>query len=657
MGDILKKETEHRARVERAKELQDFKRRMLQAQQASREEAAHAAYRAGSGQAALEDSEDDDLEVVDDNIKVAAREEAADRLKRAKPSAGMRQQLELAMGHQKAYSALHAHSPEKKSAKGRMSLQALQAAAAPSFSFGNARDDKAMGKKALKVDKSDLVKKLLADAAAQSQEVIRKKEQEWVKKGGTLKEGTTSEVRKLDEYVEKAVKAAQRREAMEEGREVDEDEDGDEDDGEWQPVERGSASPEPEDDDLSSEELQGDTTGDADDPADSTPSRPRAARRPAARPRAILDSDADSDAENTAPARPRPGRLPSDGSSSLDTPGRTFSPFTSQVPVALDLKHRASLSSFDDHTDAEDELGCETDKENVRGLMFDRGEDKENKAVVRLSPGERAAIGAEPGMTSRQGSGLFGIAEGMRNRLSMSPSGVEHVEPQDENDADGRRAPLKELVSPRAGDDDDDDNPFVDTPSKRPKTQRLRSPLPSLPPLFGGIKDARGGMSQFFDDEVDAAPAAGPVGSMDSSPPRPAVALQGAFSQMFGSGSVKETPKGVKFGGLADAFDETQARDPTDHLSYLDSCSRCVQAGGGFQNLRKDNDDISLTLDTKLQPALEPDATLLQKADLIFEKEQEYLLQAAQRAPPKKPQLYVTENGFVYSSFSMKTLP
>ena len=38
---------------------------------------------------------------------------------------------------------------------------------------------------------------------------------------------------------------------------------------------------------------------------------------------------------------------------------------------------------------------------------------------------------------------------------------------------------------------------------------------------------------------------------------------------------------------------------------------------------------------TKL--ALEADVTLPQKADLILDKEQEYLLQAVQHAPMKKP--------------------
>ena len=48
---------------------------------------------------------------------------------------------------------------------------------------------------------------------------------------------------------------------------------------------------------------------------------------------------------------------------------------------------------------------------------------------------------------------------------------------------------------------------------------------------------------------------------------KPAEAPQGAFSQIFVSGTVKEIPKGVRFGGLADAFDETQARDLFDRLS------------------------------------------------------------------------------------------
>jgi mediator of replication checkpoint protein 1 len=55
-----------------------------------------------------------------------------------------------------------------------------------------------------------------------------------------------------------------------------------------------------------------------------------------------------------------------------------------------------------------------------------------------------------------------------------------------------------------------------------------------------------------------------------------------------------------------------------------------------------------LTLDVALQPALNVSDTQRQKADSIFEKEQDYILEAANVAKAKaKPQLYVDDNGCV----------
>jgi hypothetical protein len=61
--------------------------------------------------------------------------------------------------------------------------------------------------------------------------------------------------------------------------------------------------------------------------------------------------------------------------------------------------------------------------------------------------------------------------------------------------------------------------------------------------------------------------------------------------------------------------------------------------------LRKDN-ELSLTFDA--QPALEVDDVLKEKAEQIFGKEQEYLIEAARRAPKQKPQLYVNDNGYAH---------
>jgi hypothetical protein len=55
-----------------------------------------------------------------------------------------------------------------------------------------------------------------------------------------------------------------------------------------------------------------------------------------------------------------------------------------------------------------------------------------------------------------------------------------------------------------------------------------------------------------------------------------------------------------------------------------------------------------LSLDVKLQPALEVSPTALRRADDIFQNEQEMILKAAQNSvKQKKPQLYIDDNGWV----------
>lgn len=57
--------------------------------------------------------------------------------------------------------------------------------------------------------------------------------------------------------------------------------------------------------------------------------------------------------------------------------------------------------------------------------------------------------------------------------------------------------------------------------------------------------------------------------------------------------------------------------------------------------------ELSLSLDVRLQPALEVTGTLRRKADMIFEKEQEYVVAAAQKEQRLKEVLYVNDHGFL----------
>lgn len=80
---------------------------------------------------------------------------------------------------------------------------------------------------------------------------------------------------------------------------------------------------------------------------------------------------------------------------------------------------------------------------------------------------------------------------------------------------------------------------------------------------------------------------------------------------------------------------------------------------GGLAALRRGADaELSLTFEAQavaLQPALEVDDNLRARAAAIFEKEQEYVIEAAQLAPSRAPrrELYITENGYAFVLFAL----
>jgi mediator of replication checkpoint protein 1 len=83
--------------------------------------------------------------------------------------------------------------------------------------------------------------------------------------------------------------------------------------------------------------------------------------------------------------------------------------------------------------------------------------------------------------------------------------------------------------------------------------------------------------------------------------------------------------------------------------------------GGGLSQFFSDEKDegpgfkewgcneLALSLDVGLEPALEVSSTLRRKADNIFEKEQEYVIEVAtdQQKEDNNPELYIRENGFL----------
>ncbi|KAI0776041.1 hypothetical protein BD413DRAFT_469485 [Trametes elegans] len=226
-----------------------------------------------------------------------------------------------------------------------------------------------------------------------------------------------------------------------------------------------------------------------------------------------------------------------------------------------------------------------TDKENDARLSFDRGEDKENTAIAVQSPNLSLGMG-------RSFGSLFAA------EFEASPAA--------RNGPEGVRSPLKELRA----DEEDEADPFAFSPG--PLRLSPSAPAPAL---------ASAAPSMDLDlGETGLQPAFTPSGkgkerARDSSPSPavdmiPAAGGGGGFSQFFTQG-----------GG-----------------------------GGDFEKLRaaqRDDDDL-LTAEPGLQPALEVDQSLAKKADEIFEKEQEFVLQAQQQARPlPKQEVYIDENGFL----------
>jgi mediator of replication checkpoint protein 1 len=487
-----------RKEVERAKELADLKRRAL-AEQATR--------RRLNGN---EDS-DDDLEVVD-NMQVVAAEEAGQRramkAKHVKPSEGRRRQLLLGGVRQ------HAVNPGRPTTD---SLEQLKALTGPSFTaspgekYGKRREEKRQ------INQGSLNKMLTQRVSEENAETIRKKEEEWVKRGGRPSiplhpenPGPKALQDTWKTYAEKGLRIAEKKDVAE-IEEVDETNGSDED---WVPEMRGSASPRQVDDgDAQCEdEVDGGvsegTSGEVEDDADEEMGEaksihPRAPRGVVARSRAILDSDDDDDDENR--------RILVPGTSFMDV-----DIVPRQLPV---ISHRRSSSSLEDRTEDD------TDKENNTRLMYDRSEDKENKAVVRHSP-----LTAVSGF---RGASLFSLADGIERSRSVSP-GADLGHAHEPSSKETARSPLKELLKhaedPFASQSESPTSSFA----TRVQHDSPIAPQPTFTPKILSFDKWDSGFSQFLDDGEQN----------DENPPAvaQAPALQPGFSQLFESGSLGSAP-------------------------------------------------------------------------------------------------------------------
>ncbi|KAI9511264.1 hypothetical protein F5148DRAFT_1146934 [Russula earlei] len=600
IGKIL---AEKEARVSKRAQ----KERLQQLKLAALAQQKRASTSAGGSRGAEHVSDDDELDVVPDTMHSVAREEAAARAVagRTRPSAGRTTQLRLArVPASPQRSAVLPHIPAPSESPEKRMAAAAQPAFLTSIPRGRGPVAK-RGRRDAGMSKAELERMVLRSAESQSERLRKEKEEEWVRRGGrvvSVMETVGSE--KVQELVGKALKHDEdTHEQGDGGVDADsdgEDDDDDDDDGDYVPNETGSAEEAPMmeyadkhlddgDDGIAEAAVAGTEVDDSETESES--SSPHHDMRPlrvrAARPRrAIIGSDVeDGDGDGDGASGPEHA----DNEEDVHPP-----------PLSLpDLPSPAFTSSVSPwpalNTEPDHDHGHENDP-----YVSGNETDKENRAVIR-----RDVVGPAPTHGARV---LFDDILSARTGTKAAAQPLPVLQPS--------------VLA--------DDDPFVFTPSpakaKAEVLRRLASPTPMH--LTG-----KRGLSQMFEEEEgnDYAPV-------------PALMIQsGGGSDGATLGDADPGLVGFKpfSGGLSQAFEETQ--DASGSGSRM----------GGLSALRRGaNADFSLTLEAQaaaLQPALEVDDRLRTRAAAIFEKEQEYVIEAAQHVPSRasRRELYITENGFL----------
>lgn len=505
--DLLRQEEAKRTEADHKRDLAEFKQRALQ----------DAARRSSMA----EDS-DDDLEIVND-MHVTAQEEAAKRksekLLHITPSKGKARQLALAR------KSLPGSSGSRTNPFAQANLtEYLRKSAMSSFDRKVRRKESAAP-----LTTQQLSKALMRRAETEKLKFIKEREKEWKQRGGRALEepvdaGENTSFRdRLEAYAQRGLEAAECDGTTFGGVEAydtDEDEDEDEDDEDYAPEERGSASPEPtntDDEGGSDQENQHsglDVNDDVEQQTEAEDEELQVRKRGIRRSRMVASDDEDDIPRILVP-----------NSSVLDLESVSN-------PVVI----RNSES---------DQTEDENDKENSQMLMYDRSEDKENKAVVRHSTSV-----ARPPLGSRPAPPLD-IQDGVHGR-SSSPSlgGFDAVSNSPKQDL---RSPLKEIA--------EDDDLFLS--SQSPFTARLlqsTSKHPASPP--------RASASQM---------------SLDSPPALRSVQLGRLGSSFSDFENDNNMVKGFGSGALLPSFSETLSQSSPASCVLLNPL-----ANGGLSKLFSD---------------------------------------------------------------------
>jgi mediator of replication checkpoint protein 1 len=475
----------------------------------------------GTGQ----DSDDDGLDVVPDTMHSVAREEAAARAAagHTRPSAGRTTQLRFARVADSpqrgdAHSIIPAttESPEK----------LLAAAAQSTFVSSLARGGAVVGrgKRTVGMTKADLERMVLRSAEAQSEQLRREKEEEWVRRGGRVV-GVMEAVgeEKIQELIVEALERSGDTPAEDDGG-GDAGSDDDDDDPDYVPIERGSASPqkeqgEQEEAQMPIEEKRANMVECADDDDDAIAE---------AMAETEVDSETDSGAPNNVHRRRRTGRPRHTiiGSDDEDGPPAVEHANKSEEdirppPLSLpDLPSPAFTSTAPSRSFGNTEHP-DHDHENDPDVSGN-DTDKENRAVIRCdvsgpAPTHGARVLFDDILSARAGMG----------------------------------AALQPSVLPA------DDDPFAFTPSpakaREHAMRRLGSPVPKP---FAGKR----GLSQMFEEEEG-----------DSLRSVPALMIQGVDGERATPGEMDAGLVGFKpvLGGLSQAFEQTQVIPMFSPLNYI----------------------------------------------------------------------------------------
>ncbi|KAH7888042.1 hypothetical protein F5I97DRAFT_944152 [Phlebopus sp. FC_14] len=529
--------------------------------------------------------EEDELEILQDDMHILAREEAAQRkLDKANGSPEKGKARILTMGHRVAPRVSNSRSqllPFK------FSEQNLRKFAKPSF-IRNGNDSKEP------LSKKQLDSMVMQQHEQEKLKLIKQREEEWIQRGGRLARNNSGENAQTSLSQKFEAYAKQRQRLVDDadtGGAVDDGLNTDESDGDYTPEIRGSASEGEGGSDQEHENAHSDNLNvSTDDEEDFAPSRRKSHVR---RPARVIESDE----EDVVRSRPR-----------------ILVPDSSSMSLAASCQgmvtHRDSGSSMESQTEDEN------DKENNTKLMFDRSEDKENKAVVRHSPRSSwAALSSGTGRT-------LGFSDGVQRSLSLSSFAEFDVTTSPRQVV---RSPLKEISK-------EDDDPFSLSPSVS-RSERVPRNTMASPPRASSSKLVLGSppvlqmgrarqMSAFsFDTEND-----------ENSAPSDKVVLQPLFLETLHNQhtcALSLRPLNpLPNGGLSQLF--------------LDEAASSKKI-----STKTESEELSLTLDVGLKPALEVSGTLRRKADVIFEKEQEYVAAAGQKDDIPKEVLYVNDHGFL----------